>query len=208
MKYKNNRFVIIDGSSLMYRAFFALPLLTTESGKYTNAILGFSKMTLKLLDELQPQYAAVAFDKSRHTFRTEIFKDYKGTRNKTPDELISQIPLLHDFTDALGINFIEVDNYEADDIIGTLATKAASDGLETLVITGDHDALQLIRPNLKIVMTKKGISETEIFDDAAFEAKYGIEPKRLIDLKALMGDKSDNIPGVFGVGEKLSLIHI
>lgn len=205
MKYKNNRFVIIDGSSLMYRAFFALPLLTTESGKYTNAILGFSKMTLKLLDELQPQYAAVAFDKSRHTFRTEIFKEYKGTRNKTPDELISQIPLLHDFTDALGINFIEVDNYEADDIIGTLATKAASDGLETLVITGDHDALQLIRPNLKIVMTKKGISETEIFDDAAFEAKYGIEPKRLIDLKALMGDKSDNIPGVFGVGEKTAL---
>ncbi|MDQ0203654.1 DNA polymerase I [Pectinatus haikarae] len=205
MKYTKNRFVIIDGSSLMYRAFFALPLLTTESGKYTNAILGFAKMALKLLDELQPQYAVVAFDKSRHTFRTEIFKDYKGTRDKTPDELISQIPMLHNFTKALGITFIEVDNYEADDIIGTLATKAASDGVESLVITGDRDALQLIRPNLKIIMTKKGITETEIFDDTAFKEKYGIEPKRLIDLKALMGDKSDNIPGVFGVGEKTAL---
>lgn len=205
MPSNNNKFVIIDGSSLMFRAFFALPLLLTEAGRYTNAIFGFSKMLFKLLEEIKPQYVAVAFDKSRQTFRTEIFQDYKGTRDKTPDELVSQIPLLQKFVKALGIQFVEVDNYEADDIIGTLATKAAAAGVEALVITGDRDALQLIRPNLKIVMTKKGISETDIFDEAAFQNKYGIEPKRLIDLKALMGDKSDNIPGVFGIGEKTAL---
>ena len=103
MNQKNNKFVIIDGSSLMYRAFFALPLLTTESGKYTNAIFGFVRMLVKLLEELQPQYAAIAFDKSRQTFRTEMYKDYKGTREKTPDELKSHIPLVHDFSNAMGI---------------------------------------------------------------------------------------------------------
>ena len=205
MEYKNNRFVIIDGSSLMYRAFFALPLLTTASGKYTNAIFGFARMAVKLLEDLKPQYVVIAFDKSRHTFRTDLYKDYKATREKTPDELAGQIPMLYDFTKAMGIKFIEMDNYEADDIIGTLAVAAASNNFETLVITGDRDALQLIRPNLKIVMTKKGISETEIFDEAAFIEKYGIQPQRMIDLKALMGDKSDNIPGVFGVGEKTAL---
>lgn len=205
MKYESNRFFIIDGSSLMFRAFFALPLLTTSSGKYINAIYGFTKMFLNVYEELQPQYVVVAFDKSRHTFRTELFKDYKGTRSKTPDELVSQIPILEQFTNAFGIKFIEVDNYEADDIIGTLATKAAAAGVESLVITGDRDALQLIRPNLKIVMTKKGVSDTLIYDDAVFQKEYGIEPKKLIDLKALMGDKSDNIPGVFGVGEKTAL---
>lgn len=205
MEYKNNRFVIIDGSSLMYRAFFALPLLTTASGKYTNAIFGFARMAVKLLEDLKPQYVVIAFDKSRHTFRTDLYKDYKATREKTPDELAGQIPMLCDFTKAMGIKFIEMDNYEADDIIGTLAVAAAGNNFETLVITGDRDALQLIRPNLKIVMTKKGISETEIFDEAAFIEKYGIQPQRMIDLKALMGDKSDNIPGVFGVGEKTAL---
>ncbi|WP_196590848.1 DNA polymerase I [Pectinatus frisingensis] len=205
MNQKNNKFVIIDGSSLMYRAFFALPLLTTESGKYTNAIFGFVRMLVKLLEELQPQYAAIAFDKSRQTFRTEMYKDYKGTREKTPDELKSQIPLLHDFSNAMGIKFIEMDNYEADDIIGTLATSAAANNYETIIVTGDRDALQLIRPNLKVMMTKKGISETDIFDETAFMAKYGIVPQRLIDLKALMGDKSDNIPGVYGIGEKTAL---
>ncbi|MBB5336141.1 DNA polymerase I [Pectinatus brassicae] len=206
MEQIKNRFVIIDGSSLMYRAFFALPLLTTESGKYTNAIFGFAKMAVKILEELKPEYAAVAFDKSRHTFRSEIYKEYKGTREKTPDELSSQIPMLHEFTKALGIKLIEIDNYEADDIIGTLANKAAREGFETMVITGDRDILQLIQPNLQIVMTKKGITETEIMDETAFKEKYaGLSPKRLIDMKALMGDKSDNIPGVFGIGEKTAL---
>ena len=171
MEYKNNRFVIIDGSSLMYRAFFALPLLTTASGKYTNAIFGFARMAVKLLEDLKPQYVVIAFDKSRHTFRTELYKDYKATREKTPDELAGQIPMLYEFTKAMGIKFIEMDNYEADDIIGTLAVAAAGSNFETLVITGDRDALQLIRPNLKIVMTKKGIRETEIFDEAAFIKK-------------------------------------
>lgn len=206
MEHKKNRFIIIDGSSLMYRAFFALPLLTSSSGIYTNAIMGFSNMLGKILDEYKPESMVVAFDKSRKTFRTEMYEDYKGQRAKTPDELKSQIPLLRDFLESLGIVFIEKDNYEADDIIGTLAVKAANQGYDTLIVTGDKDALQLIRPNLKVMLTKRGIMDMQVFDEEAFKEKYaGLEPIKLIDIKALMGDSSDNIPGVPGVGEKTAL---
>lgn len=200
------RFIIIDGSSLMYRAFFALPLLTSSSGIYTNAIMGFANMLGKILTEYKPDNIVVAFDKSRQTFRTQMYAEYKGQREKTPDELKSQIPLLREFLEALGIAFIEKDNYEADDIIGTLATKAASQDYEALIVTGDKDALQLIRPNLKVMLTKRGIMDMQIFDEEAFKEKYaGLEPIKLIDIKALMGDSSDNIPGVPGIGEKTAL---
>ncbi len=206
MEHKEHRFIIIDGSSLMYRAFFALPLLTSSSGVYTNAIMGFSNMLGKILSEYKPESIVVAFDKSRKTFRSEMYEDYKGQRAKTPDELKSQIPLLREFLSGLGIAFIEMDNYEADDIIGTLATKAAAQNYETLVVTGDKDALQLIRPNLKVMLTKRGIMDMQIFDEEAFKEKYaGLMPEKLIDIKALMGDSSDNIPGVPGVGEKTAL---
>ena len=155
----SQRFVILDGSSLMYRAFYALPPLTDSQGRPTNAIFGFSNMLTKLLTELQPDKLVIAFDKGRTTFRTERYADYKGTRDKTPEELLAQIPLLHDFAAAFGISFIEKERYEADDIIGTLATKAAGAGHEVMVVTGDRDALQLVRPNLKVLLTKKGISE-------------------------------------------------
>ena len=196
------RFVILDGSSLFFRAFFALPPLTSPTGEYTNAIFGFANMFLKLWEELKPDELVIAFDKSRHTFRTELYPEYKGTRDKTPDELKSQIPLLEEFAGALGVTFLEKDNYEADDIIGTLATQAAAAGYDASVVTGDRDALQLVRPNLRVLMTKKGISDLKEYDEAAFTEEYQMEPLKLIDLKGLMGDTADNIPGVPGVGPK------
>lgn len=200
------KFIIIDGSSLMYRAFFALPLLTSSEGIYTNAIMGFSNMLGKILTDYRPDYIAVAFDKSRKTFRTDMYGEYKGQRAKTPDELKSQIPLLKEFLAALGIAFIEIDNYEADDIIGTLARKSADEDCEALIVTGDKDALQLIASQIKVMLTKRGIMDMQVFDEEAFKEKYaGLEPHKLIDIKALMGDSSDNIPGVPGIGEKTAL---
>lgn len=200
------KFIIIDGSSLMYRAFFALPLLTSSEGIYTNAIMGFSNMLGKILTDYRPDYIAVAFDKSRKTFRTDMYGEYKGQRAKTPDELKSQIPLLKEFLAALGIAFIEIDNYEADDIIGTLARKSVDEDCEALIVTGDKDALQLIAPQIKVMLTKRGIMDMQVFDEEAFKEKYaGLEPHKLIDIKALMGDSSDNIPGVPGIGEKTAL---
>lgn len=200
---KQKRFLVLDGSSLIFRAFYALPPdLSDSHGQPTGAIFGFSNMLTKLIAEQQPDLMALAFDKSRHTFRTERYADYKGTRDKTPEELLSQFPLLREFAANMGIPFLEKDNYEADDIIGTLATQAAAEGYDVRVVTGDRDALQLVRPNLRVLLTKKGISEIKDYDTAAFEKEYGFEPLKLIDLKGLMGDTSDNIPGIPGVGPK------
>lgn len=195
-------FVILDGSSLIYRAFYALPLLMASTGEYTNAIFGFSNMLTKLMQELRPDALVIAFDKGKHTFRTDMFPEYKGTRQKTPQELSAQIPLLHDYAEAFGIAFLEKEGYEADDIIGTLSTKAAAEGMDVMVVTGDRDALQLVRKNLRVMLTKKGISEMKVYDEKIFEEEYQISPPALIDLKGLMGDTSDNIPGVPGVGQK------
>ncbi|MBQ1876887.1 MAG: DNA polymerase I [Selenomonas sp.] len=199
---KQQRFVILDGSSLFFRAFFAMPPLTDKQGAPVGAIVGFANMLTKLLGDLQPDLLLIAFDKSRHTFRTEKYAAYKGTRDKVPEELIRQIPLLQELAAGFGIRFLEKDNYEADDIIGTLATQAAAQGLDTLVVTGDRDALQLVRDNLRVLLTKKGISELKEYDTAAFQEEYSLNPLQLIDLKGLMGDTSDNIPGVPGVGPK------
>ena len=196
------RFAVLDGSSLFFRAFYALQLPPNARGIHTNAVHGFAMMLVKLLKELAPTQIVIAFDKSRTTFRTALYPDYKGTRDKTPEELIAQIPLLKELAQSLGIPFLELDDYEADDIIGTLATQAAEGGTETVVVTGDRDALQLIRDGLTVVLTKKGISDTRAYDAAAFEEEYGFPPIRLIDMKGLMGDSSDNIPGVPGVGPK------
>lgn len=198
-------FVIIDGSSLVHRAFYALPLLTTASGQYTNAVYGFTTMLVKLLEDIKPDAIAVAFDKSRITFRTKEYAEYKGQRKPTPRELSEQFPLVQEVVRALGIAVLEEEGYEADDIIGTLATKAAQEGCEVLVVTGDRDALQLICPQIKVMLTKKGISEMQVMDHQAVIDKYGITPLQVIDLKGLMGDTSDNIPGVPGVGEKTAV---
>lgn len=199
------KIAVIDGSSLLFRAFYALPLLSSKNGVYTNAVVGFYNMLSRLLKDESPEGVIIAFDKSKETFRKKKYAEYKGTRKPMPEELKMQIPMLKELSDALGICFIELEGFEADDIIGTIATKAAANGDDALVITGDRDALQLLRPNLRVYFTKKGISEVKTYDEDIFKEEYGIEPIKLIDLKGLMGDTSDNIPGVPKVGEKTAL---
>lgn len=198
-------FVIIDGSSLIHRAFYALPLLTTAGGQYTNAVYGFASMLVKLIGDIKPDAVVVAFDKGRATFRREKYSLYKANRKATPPELAEQFPLTKELLDAFGIKTIEQEGYEADDIIGTMATKAEQSGYETIIVTGDRDALQLIASHTKVMLTKKGISEMELYDREVFKQKYGVEAAQLVDLKGLMGDSSDNIPGVPGIGEKTAI---
>lgn len=203
---EKKKFFILDGSSLLYRAYYALPLLEAGTGVYTNAIVGFSNMLVKLLTDWHPDYLVIAFDKGKHTFRTDMFAEYKGTRKPMPDELRSQVPMLHEMAEAWGVPLVELAGYEADDIIGTLANKAVALGMSAYVVTGDRDALQLVRPDLTVLFTKKGISELAVYDEAAFQAEYeGLDPVQLIDLKGLMGDVSDNIPGVPKVGPKTAI---
>lgn len=202
---KREKLMIIDGSSLLFRAFYALPLLTTREGIYTNAMYGFLTMFYNAIEENKPDYISVAFDKSGPTFRHEMYEEYKGTRTSPPDEIKGQFDRIKEILAAMNINNLESDKYEADDIAGTLAKKAEEDGLEVVIVTGDRDYLQLASDNIEIVITKKGITETEKYDKERIIEDYGISPSQLIDLKGLMGDSSDNIPGVPGIGEKTGL---
>ena len=200
-----DKFLIIDGSSLIHRAFFALPPLMNKQGVHTGAVYGLCNMLLRLLEDIQPKYMAVAFDKSRKTFRTEMFADYKGQRKPTPSELSEQFPLAAKVLEAMNIRVLEMDNYEADDIIGTFAVHAPED-VEVIIVTGDKDELQLLDKRTKVFYTKRGISDIKIYDEKAFADDYeGLQPLQLIELKGLMGDTSDNIPGVPGVGPKTAL---
>lgn len=201
----NKKLMIIDGSSLLHRAFYALPLLTTKEGIYTNGVYGFLTMFYRIKEEYDPGYVCVAFDKKGPTFRHKEYKEYKGTRDKSPTELAQQFPIIRDILKAMNVVVLEMDEYEADDIAGTLAKMGEKEGLETILVTGDKDYLQLATNKTKVLITRKGISEMEIFDRAKIEDVYGISPDELIDLKGLMGDKSDNIPGVPGIGEKTGL---
>jgi len=196
------RFVIVDGSSLVHRAFYALPLLMTANGLHTNAVYGFTTMMVKLLGELKPDLIAVAFDKGKITFRNEIYSEYKAHRKPTPRELSEQFALVKEVLQALGITVIEQAGYEGDDIIGTLSALGRDAGHQVTIITGDRDALQLIAPQTQVMLTKKGISDMDVYDEKAFADKYGVTPGQQIDLKGLIGDASDNIPGVPGIGEK------
>ena len=199
------KFILIDGNSLIHRAFYALPLLSTAQGQFTNAAYGFTTMLLKLMEEEKPDAIAVAFDKGKLTFRNEAYEQYKAHRKATPPELREQFPLVHEILQTLDIPIYEQAGYEADDIIGTIAKNAAAEGYQILIVTGDRDALQLITEKVKVLLTKRGITETERFDEAALFAKLEVTPTQIIDLKGLMGDASDNIPGVPGVGEKTAL---
>ncbi len=200
-----DKFLIIVGSSLIHRAFFALPPLTTQNGVHTGAVYGFCNMLLRLLSDVKPKWMAVAFDKSRKTFRTEMFADYKGQRKPTPSELSEQFPLARKVLEAMNIAVLEIDNYEADDIIGTFAAHSPKEA-EIIIVTGDRDELQLLDERTKVYFTKRGISDIKVYDKQAFADDYeGLEPKQLIDLKGLMGDTSDNIPGIPGVGPKTAL---
>lgn len=200
-----DKFLVIDGSSLIHRAFFALPPLMNRQGLHTGAVYGLCNMLLRLLEDVQPKYMAVAFDKSRKTFRTEMFADYKGQRKPTPSELSEQFPLAAKLLEAMNIRVLEMDNYEADDIIGTFAVHAPQN-VEVIIVTGDRDELQLLDSRTKVFYTKRGISDIKVFDEAEFAADYeGLCPQQLIELKGLMGDTSDNIPGVPGVGPKTAM---
>ena len=200
-----DKFLVIDGSSLIHRAFFALPPLMTKQGIHTGAVYGLCNMLLKLLDEVKPRYMAVAFDKSRKTFRSKLYAEYKAQRKPTPSELSEQFPLAMKVLGALGISTLELDDYEADDIIGTFAVHAPQD-VEVIIVTGDRDELQLVDKRTRVFYTKRGITDIQVFDEAEFAANYeGLVPAQLIELKGLMGDTSDNIPGVPGVGPKTAL---
>ena len=193
------KFVIIDGSSIFYRSFYAMPNLTSPSGEPTGGITGFANVIVKLLREFNPTYAAIALDTSRKTFRTEIFADYKGGRAKTPDELISQLAMLEEFAEVMGIKTLAAPNYEADDIIGTLAAQA-SENFAVDIVTGDRDAFQLINQNTRVLFAKN--TNLEIYDEEKFVSEFGFNPPLLVDYKGLSGDNSDNIPGIRGIGEK------
>lgn len=200
-----DKLMVIDGSALVFRAFYALPPLSTKSGIYTNAIYGFVQMMENAIAEYDPDYLVVCFDKPGGTFRNEIYEEYKGTREKTPPDLSQQLPILRDILAAMNIPILESDEYEADDIAGTLSKKAEELGMETLLLTGDKDYLQLVDEHSKVVLTRKGITQLDSYDVERIKEEYELTPEQLIDLKGLMGDSSDNIPGVPGVGEKTGL---
>lgn len=200
-----SRLLLLDGHSLAYRAFFALPVenFSTATGQPTNAVFGFTSMLINLLRDEQPTHLAVAFDKSRQTFRLAEYADYKAGRNKTPDEFGSQLSLIREVLDALKITYVDAEGYEADDIIATLTTQAAAEGIDEVIIcSGDRDAFQLVDARTTLLYPVRGVSEVWRMDPAAVEERYGVAPELYSDLAALVGETSDNLPGVPGVGPK------
>jgi DNA polymerase-1 len=198
------RLLLLDGHSLAYRAFFALPAenFRTGTGQTTNAVYGFTAMLINLLRDEQPTHIAVAFDVSRRTFRAERFTEYKANRTTTPDEFRGQVDLIKEVLNALAIPWFEVDNFEADDIIATLATQAEVDGFEVLITSGDRDSFQLVSENVMVLYPTRGVSELGRIDPDAVLARYGLTPAQYPDFAALRGDPSDNLPSIPGVGEK------
>ncbi len=197
------KFIIIDGNALLHRAWHALPPLTTKAGELINAAYGFTLVLMKVLKELKPTYGAVAFDRRAKTFRHEMYKEYKATRPKQPEELYEQIPKIKEILKAFGITIFEKDGYEADDLIATICESPSVErpDMESIVVTGDMDTLQLVDNNTKVYALRKGITDTVVYDEKAVQEKYGLSPKQLNDFKALRGDPSDNIPGARGIGE-------
>ena len=208
--------VLFDGNAIVHRAFHAFgatrtrqatPLTISKTGEVVSAVYGFALMLLKVLNELKPTHFAVAFDKKGRTFRHELFDGYKAQRPPMPEELGSQIDRVKAMVRAFGIPLFEVDKYEADDVLGTLSRQAAAQGLDTVIVTGDADTMQLVSPRVKVLYPKAGraFSDTALFDEAAVREKYGVGPEHIADYKALVGDPSDNIPGVKGIGEKTAV---
>ena len=196
--------MVIDGKSVFYRGFYAMPNLRASDGTPTGGVYGFSTMAIEVIRRLKPDYVAVAWDKPKTNIRKrlKIYPEYKAGRKPAPPEFYAQIPILHELLDALGWPLYELDDYEADDIMGALAVQAAKKGIETIVITSDLDMLQIINGNVKVYALKTGLSNIELYSPKTFEAKYGLNVHQFLDLKALKGDSSDNIPGVPGIGEK------
>ncbi len=201
---ERKKLAIIDGKSVFYRGYYAMPNLSTKDGTPTGGVYGFAVMALEVIKRLKPDYVCVAWDKPKTNIRrrVEMYPDYKAGRKPAPPDFYAQIPMLHELLEAFGWPLYELDDYEADDIMGTLALQATEKGIETLLITSDLDMLQLVHPLVHVYALKKGLSNIELFRPESFIMKYGITPEQFLDLKALKGDSSDNIPGVPGIGEK------
>lgn len=200
----SEKIVLIDGHSIINRAFYGVPDLTNKDGLHTNGIFGFVNILLKILEEEKPDYLTVAFDVHHPTFRHEMFTEYKGTRKGMPQELHEQVPVLKELLSAMGIRIMELPGYEADDLLGTVAKRSEAKGMDVLVVSGDRDLLQIVTDNIRVCIpkTKRGTTEYEMYYTKDVQEKYGLLPLQIIELKALMGDSSDNIPGVPGIGEK------
>ena len=202
------KFILVDGQGLLYRAFYALPQLTTTYGQVVNAVYGFTMILIRLLEEEKPEYIVITFDTPVPTFRHKEFKEYKAHRKKMPDELIGQIPLIREIINDYNIAICSKEGYEADDVIGTLAKEAEKRNCDTIIVTGDKDAFQLISAHTKIMTTIKGVTEVKIYDEEGIKKKFGVGSEKIVDILALKGDASDNIPGVPGIGEKTALALI
>ena len=194
--------MLIDGPSLVYRGYFALPPLTTSDGTLVNAAFGFLQIVLRGMQDLKPDYAIVSFDVGRPQFRFDAYPEYKAGRPSMPDDLRSQFPLVREIVGMMGMPVRELEGYEADDVIGTLAQRATAQGIDTMIVSGDLDGLQLVNDNVRLLTTRMGVAATVIYDEARVMDRYGLRPDQMLDYKALKGDTSDNIPGVPGVGEK------
>ena len=199
-----NKIMLLDGHSLMNRAFYGLPVLSNSAGEYTNGVLGFLNIMLRYVEEEQPTHLLVAFDRKEPTFRHLQYKDYKGTRKPMPEELREQIPRIKEVLNSMEIPVVTQAGIEADDILGTIGHEAEEEGFEVVIVSGDRDLLQLAtdKVKIKIPKTKGGKTITEDYHKADFIEAYGVTPREFIDMKGLMGDASDNIPGVPGIGEK------
>ncbi|MCC7073095.1 MAG: hypothetical protein IT383_17365, partial [Deltaproteobacteria bacterium] len=196
---------LVDGSGYIYRAFYAIRRMTTSNGQATNAVFGFTTMLLKVLKEHAPEHIAIAFDPGGKNFRHEMYPEYKANRSAPPEELPPQIPLIHELVDALGIAKVVVPGFEADDVIGTLARQAEARGFDVVIITGDKDLMQLVDEHTSLIdelRMQKGHSDSAVIRREQVIAKFGVPPERVIDVLALAGDASDNVPGVRGIGEK------
>src|SRR5688572_7018012 len=203
----SKRLVVIDGKSVFYRGYYAMPNLSTKDGRPTGGVYGFAVMALEIVKKLEPDYVCVAWDK-RHTnirSRLQLYPQYKAGRKPAPEDFYDQVELLLGLLQSLGWPLYELDDYEADDIMATFATQAKAKNIETYLVTSDLDVLQLVNSHTHIYTLKKGLSNIELFNVASFEEKYGVGAHQWIDVKALKGDASDNIPGVGGIGEKTAL---
>ena len=207
MAEARKRFVIIDGKSVFYRGYYAMPGLKTRDGISTGGVYGFAVMALEVLRKLKPDYVCIAWDKPKTNIRKRLalYSEYKAGRKPAPPDFYAQIPILHELLDAFGWPLYELDDYEADDIMGTLAKQAQEKNIETMLVTSDLDVLQLITTHTQAYLLKKGLSNIEQLDPSSFETKYGIDAKQFLDYKALAGDSSDNIPGVPGIGSKTAI---
>ena len=203
------RLVVIDGHAILHRAYHALPPLTAPDGTVVNSVYGFASMLLRVIHDLKPEYLMVAFDHAKPTFRKKLFKEYQSQRPEMDKNLVSQIDLVKRMVDLMGISVYGLDGYEADDVIGTITQQAEKskekNNLETVIVTGDRDILQLANEKVKVYMPVKGLSESKLYGMAEVEDKFGVKPSQMVDYKGLVGDPSDNYPGVAGIGPKTAV---